>query len=125
MTSPIQLTEKEIKRFWSNVDIRSENECWNWKRNTSKGYGRLGIQGKDFSAHRIAWQIANGRTPRAGYEIAHAPIVCHNRRCCNPKHLLEKTHVDNELDKRLDGTYQVGELAGHSKLTNEIVLAIR
>lgn len=37
------------KRFYDNIDIKGENECWNWQAGTNKkGYGRfnLGRHGK-------------------------------------------------------------------------------
>ncbi len=104
------LSEKDIKRFWSHVDIRGDNECWKWKAaKSTAGYGNCWVNGQYIGAHRVAWQIANKREPREGYVIAHAPVICHNKLCCNPLHLSEKTRTENEADKELDGTRLRGD----------------
>jgi hypothetical protein len=36
--------------------------------------------------------------------VLHAPIVCHNKLCCNPAHLRPGTAADNARDRALDGT---------------------
>lgn len=113
MEKPIILTEKEIRRFWTRVDVRGENECWEWKAGKfDNGYGSFGTKRGTYRAHRVAWQIANRRPPREGYSIAHAPVICHNRACCNPAHLSEKTLTENMADKKLDGTLQCGKRNG-------------
>jgi hypothetical protein len=43
-------------------------------------------------AHRIAFELANGRGVAAGLEIDH---VCRNPPCVNPLHLREATHTEN------------------------------
>jgi len=97
------------ERFWSKVDIRGKDECWNWKEGTFRnGYGAYRIGKKKYKAHRIAWELANGREPKSNMFIAHAPIVCHNPSCCNPAHLSEKDVTSNNRDKILDGTSRKG-----------------
>jgi len=35
----MELTEKNIKNFWKKVDIKSEDECWEWNGHKDKnGY---------------------------------------------------------------------------------------
>lgn len=140
------LTDKDTERFWSKVDIRGANDCWNWKAALNEnGYGVFGVGGHHstaYLAHRIAWTIANGRNPLPGLEIAHTPVVCHNRACCNPNHLSEKTSKENKVDMKLDGTtghnsgernglvkhpesVRRGELAGKAKLTQADAERIR
>lgn len=41
-----KLTEKDKKRFWSNVDISDKNKCWEWTNYLTDGYGRIKIQNK-------------------------------------------------------------------------------
>lgn len=112
----INLTEKDIARFWSYVDKRGENECWNWTGDTNYGYGKFYAGGKvnqhNFRSHRVAWVLANGRQIRAGFVVAHAPVICHNRLCCNPKHLLETTQKENKRHQDVDGTTARAERHG-------------
>lgn len=63
------------------------------------GYGRMWVDGRTKTAHRVAWELANGPIPE-GKIVMH---TCDNRRCCNPEHLKLGTHGDNlrdRLDKR-------------------------
>lgn len=120
------LSDKDVQRFYSHVDARGEQECWNWKGGkTSEGYGKFSVARDSLLAHRVAWQIANGRAPREGYDIAHAPVICHNPSCCNPSHLSEKTKSENQADRLIDGTASRGEKNGSAKLSWEKVFQIR
>lgn len=121
----MNLLNEEIKLFWERVDVRGEGECWNWKFSTRNGYGQFRYRARTYYAHRVAWEIANGRAPKAGMEISHAPVICHNRKCCNPSHLTEKTRGENGRDKLLDGTENIGERHGMAKLTIVQVQEIR
>lgn len=119
-------------RFWEKVQ-KSEG-CWEWQATISReGYGRLSYNLKSEYAHRISYFLANGYWPTLF--ILHS---CDNRRCVNPKHLMEGTHQDNMRDAaakgRLDpykfvdssGEFRFkGELHGHSILTEDKVREIR
>lgn len=48
-----------VARFWSKVDKRGPDECWEWRGNLSAGYGSFSALGKTMNAHRHA-QIVNG-----------------------------------------------------------------
>lgn len=84
------------ERFWQKIDIRGEDECWEWQGAIEKrdGYGRCTV-GKEGRAHRAAWMLTNGPIP-AGLIICHH---CDNRKCCNPRHLFLGSHQDNQRDK--------------------------
>lgn len=97
----MRLTEKDKERFWSKVDIRGEDECWEWKSSlNSQGYGNLSIGGRRRTggtvetAHRIAYTISIGEIP-SGLLVRH---LCNNKPCCNPKHLATGTMKDNGQD---------------------------
>lgn len=70
-------------------------------------------------AHRLAWEMANGRAVPAGYVVMHA---CDNPRCVNPAHLSIGTQRDNIIDSIHKGRYGTW---GIQKLNAAQVLAIR
>ena len=89
----INLNEKYIRRFNSRVLLDRPQRCWPWlSTTTSRGYGQMFVAGKMVSAHRIAYQLAHGLIPD-GLQVDH---ICHNRRCCNPKHLRLATNAQNQ-----------------------------
>ncbi len=91
-TNPIpELTERDSAGFWSKVD--KSGECWLWTAGTNKDdYGAFCVQGKDYNAHRISHQIANGPT---SLRVRHE---CDNPRCENPGHLVAGRQKDNSVD---------------------------
>jgi hypothetical protein len=130
-TNAIPKTLKE--RFWEKVDIRSEDECWEWiARTTPSGYGSFSINGKFASAHKMSWILAYGEIPKTKSSDYRGTCVlhkCDNRKCVNPKHLFVGTHTDNMKDmeskRRGKTTPQHGEHNPQSKLTESDVLEIR
>ena len=111
--------------FWSKVDKRGPDDCWEWKGSTFAGskYGQHKRRRKNWRAHRLAYTLAKGPIPDD-------KIVCHtcdNPPCCNPAHLWLGTHSENQLDCVSKGRNvpSVGESHGRSKLTTEQVSDIR
>ena len=83
-------------KFWSKVDKRGPDECWEWQGSRrTYGYGQFMISYKNHATHRLAWELANGEIP-AGLHVCHR---CDNPPCCNPAHLFLGTDADNNLDK--------------------------
>ena len=96
-------------RFWRNVDIKSEDQCWPWKgKPIALGYGQLIWKdvndGKPKRAHRMAYELANGPIPEkfvVDHECHNADpecrlrFQCPHRLCCNPNHLAAKSIGDN------------------------------
>ena len=112
------------ERFWSKVEKRGPEECWNWKAGCAWGYGRLKVAGKRVAAHRLAWELLVGPIP-ANMCVLHAPNVCHNRKCVNPAHLRLGTQKENMADRKRDGTGAEGEKSSLAKLTEAKVAKIR
>lgn len=78
----------------------TESGCWEWQGATAAGYGRLKINRKLESAHRLAFQLSNPVVDMRKLMVCHK---CDNRRCCNPEHLFLGTSRDNMLDCKAKG----------------------
>ena len=81
-------------RFWEKVDIRGEDDCWEWQASRGvKGYGFFRTEYSN-SAHRVSYLFAYGEIPD-GLQINHH---CDNPPCVNPKHIYAGTAKDNTAD---------------------------
>jgi hypothetical protein len=89
------------ERFWSKVDKKSSEECWEWLANRKdNGYGNFYYLDKCIGAHVVSWALSNNRGIS---EIVNNRklIVCHkcdNPSCCNPNHLYLGSYSDNRRD---------------------------
>jgi len=92
-------------RFYSYV--QKSDDCWLWQGGSwdRKGYGRYRVmtdgQGRqrEFRAHRIAWELANGPVP-PGLSVLHR---CDNPACVRPDHLWLGSAADNARDAQEKG----------------------
>lgn len=106
-------------RFWEKVDVRGEDECWEWKRGTFRaGYGAFHLNGAKH-AHRIAYRMENGPIP-SDMQINHA---CGNRACVNPNHLYAGTQAENAKDTVKPRPAQARPRARHCQSDQEPVRA--
>jgi hypothetical protein len=114
------------QRFWSKVDIKDLNECWEWKASCfHNGYGQFGLNYKMVRTNRLAWELVHGPIPEGMCVLHH----CDNPKCCNAKntkdHLFLGTNQDNIDDKVNKNRQAHGENHGSVKLTEEQVLEVR
>lgn len=110
---------------WIAQALESQtDECMPWPFCTQFGYGVLRNEGRTLNAHRMVLMLATGEDG-AGLDAAHAPGICHNRLCCNPRHLRWATRAENVADTLIDDTHHRGERNHTAKLSESDVLAIR
>ena len=98
---------------------------------TRFGYAMLYVNGKQWSAHRLAWTLANGPIPD-GMWVLHR---CDNPPCWNVEHLFLGTASDNSRDRDAKGRAGAGwhlpenrprgEANAKAKLTTEAVREMR
>jgi hypothetical protein len=91
--------EQFLNRFWSHVDKKNDDECWNWTAGFGDGYGCMNGAKRhtgENKSHRISFVLDAGRPIKDGMMILHS---CDNPACVNPHHLREGTHEDNMRDK--------------------------
>lgn len=80
------------------------------------GYVQISTETAVVFAHRLAWELANGRSIPTGQVVMHS---CDNPRCVNPDHLSVGSQKDNVHDAIRKGRWTV------RKLSDDDVAAIR
>ena len=114
-----------VERFWSKVDKRGPDDCWEWTAYKAKnGYGTITYDGKKRLAHRVSVYLATGECPPADKCVCH---TCNNPSCVNPAHLYVGTMQDNinDRERACRGNPARGEKQGSAKLNDKKVRAIR
>jgi len=109
-------------RFWSKVDIKGLNDCWEWTAYISpKRRGHCRVNGKFMEAHRAVGIDKYGPLP-TNVLVRH---TCDNTICCNPNHLLIGSAQDNVDDRESRNRGAKGIKNGMAKLTEDQVKDIR
>jgi hypothetical protein len=95
-------------RFWSYV-CKSDG-CWTWTGSVShQGYARFVINGHEYRASRLMWELHYGSAPSDKLLACHK---CDNPVCVNPDHLFLGTQLDNMRDKVSKNRQAVGDNHG-------------
>lgn len=129
------ITQKDIARFWAGVDRdrRSENDCWNWMRSTTNGYGQFSLDGGRTRtyAHRFSAYLAGivEALPVENHTSGRDLVLhsCDNPRCCNPRHLSKGDMKQNIFERDARGRHRPprGEANSFAKLSATDIVEIR
>jgi hypothetical protein len=122
-----------LSRFFAKVNARGPTQphmptpCHVWTAyRLPYGYGVFTISRATKLAHRVAWEIANGKPVSKGKLVLHH---CDNPSCVRPDHLHIGSQVENMREMRARGRGKdvpcPGEQHGRAKLTEPLVLYIR
>lgn len=85
---------------------KKTNTCWIWLgAKNPKGYGRIKINKKLYSPHRIMFELFYGKILGV-YDVCHK---CDNPSCINPDHLFLGTRSDNMKDAYNKGRLKILE----------------
>lgn len=85
-------------------------DCHIWiGRLTADGYGQIDFADGTARAHRVAWELANGRPVPEGMIVCH---TCDVPCCVNPAHLWVGTINDNNRDCASKGRFSQKQLRG-------------
>ncbi len=80
--------------LWALVQRGDPAGCWPWKGRISEGgYGRVQIDGKNYYAHRVIYNLVHPQylsrsAPPDAAGFGFIRHTCDNPRCCNPLHML-------------------------------------
>lgn len=84
-------------RLWSKIDKQSDQDCWLYKGSVnSSGYGVFKLQGKQYYAHRLVYELKTNSVLHKRVNVCHK---CDVKTCCNYKHLFAGSQLDNMRDK--------------------------
>lgn len=113
-------------RFLQEIVLKHNgNECLPWPyASDQNGYGKINYEGRSQRVNGIVCTLTHGPAPSPVHEVAHS-CGKGTTGCCAPRHLVWKTHAENEADKLAHGTRKIGERHGMAKLTDEQIRTIR
>lgn len=101
------------------------DDCPKWPFARGRGgYGRVQHEGRVIDVHRLVCELTHGPAPSPRHVAAH---LCGKGAdgCFGAGCIVWKTKSENQADRLLHGTANVGEAAYQSKLTDQQIAEIR
>lgn len=93
--APLPIVRRTLAATFEDHIVKdADSGCWIWTAGKVGGYGTLRHRGKKITAHRFAYQMANGPIGQ-GLVLRHE---CDRTDCCNPDHLIVGTQAENVRD---------------------------
>ena len=108
-------------RFWEKVDIRGDDECWEWLAYKPRGYGRVWLDGAVGGRQSVAGRVCPGAIP-AGVGVCPR---WDKPRCVKPAHLFLGTQTENVADMDRKQRRARGRQITGARLAEASVLEIR
>lgn len=114
-------------KFCEEVLKAETDECIEWPYGqTGCRYPVIYVSGKQVQVTNYLLEKSGQPRPTPKHVAAHKPVVCHDPRCVNLRHLRWATTQENAADRLLDGTEpRLGKAPGTAKLSVDQVRAIR
>lgn len=110
---------RAIEKMRTNVTLDAETGCLLWQGScVTRGYGAVYIIGKQWMAHRLAWELNKGPIPHGGH-VLHR---CDTPACINPDHLFIGDQEINMRDMARKGRHRG---VRKTKLAHDVVRQIR
>lgn len=114
---------KHARLYFENNILLETDNCVLWPYARRGPYGEIRVNGRTIYTHQYSALRRLGPCP-IGKESCH---ICANKLCFNYRHLEYKTHRENILDRKRDGTNigPRGESCGYNRLTENHIHWIR
>ncbi len=120
----IEIPREIKKRFYAKVDKSPKhNGCWIWTgARDSGGYGLVTVNGKNFNAHKLAWEWQQKKKVPKGMVLQH---MCDNPLCVKPTHLIPGTQRNNVEDRVRKDRSAKGNQNGRARLNKKDIKKIK
>lgn len=112
--------EELLEILNKKTKIEESTNCWLWMGGkNSFGYGKLIINNKIYTIHRLITHFFHGLNLGNTKELSCHKLECKNANCWNPEHLYKGTKSSNAIDRFNSGKVHYNEAKTHCKNGHE------